>query len=278
MKMKLETNLPVVFLTLLVIAIVILGYLELKKLNERIKMLEYLNKEKKIKDPPEKVDNVVADKVANDVEQKVVNNGGQKHHKVISPETNNRVQEWQMNNEKDNIINTLNKKEEYIEEIEGDQHVFFNGGMFPQPPMMYKVMGVDERDDIIDKINNDETINFENIQEEETLINEIGSGGNKEIIIEDGDVSDNGDIEEQGVEVKEESPDISDGGSGDESVEESVEEINLKELSEEEDFSKNKINVDESFSVNELKAICKNLGLQLSGNKTTLIKRIMDNQ
>ena len=91
-------------------------------------------------------------------------------------------------------------------------------------------------------------------------------------------VSDNGDIEEQGVEVKEESPDISDGGSGDESVEESVEEINLKELSEEEDFSKNKINVDESFSVNELKAICKNLGLQLSGNKTTLIKRIMDNQ
>ena len=139
-------------------------------------------------------------------------------------------------------------------------------------------MGVDERDDIIDKINNDETINFENIQEEETLINEIGSGDNKEIIIEDGDVSDNGDIEEQGVEVKEESPDISDGGSGDESVEESVEEINLKELSEEEDFSKNKINVDESFSVNELKAICKNLGLQLSGNKTTLIKRIMDNQ
>ena len=139
-------------------------------------------------------------------------------------------------------------------------------------------MGVDERDDIIDKINNDETINFENIQEEETLINEIGSGDNKEIIIEDGDVSDNGDIEEQGVEVKEESPDISDGGSGDESVEESVEEINLKELSEEEDFSKNKINVDESFSVNELKAICKNLGLQLYGNKTTLIKRIMDNQ
>jgi len=276
--MKLETNLPVVFLTLLVIAIVILGYLELKKLNERIKMLEYLNKEKKVKSPPEKVDNVVADKVVDDVEQKIVNNGDQKHHEVISSETNNRVQEWQMNNEKDNIINTLNKKEEYIEEIEGDQHVFFNGGMFPQPPMMYKVMGVDERDEIIDKINNDETINFENIQEEETLINEIGGEGNKEIIIEGGDISDNGDIEEQCVEVKDESSDISGDGSGEESVEESVEEINLKELSEEEDFSKNKINVDESFSVNQLKAICKNLGLQLSGNKTTLIKRIMDNQ
>ena len=67
-------------------------------------------------------------------------------------------------------------------------------------------------------------------------------------------------------------------GSVEGSVEDSVEEINLKELSEEEDFSKNKIIVDESFSVNQLKSICKNLGLQLSGNKTTLIKRIMDNQ
>ena len=54
--------------------------------------------------------------------------------------------------------------------------------------------------------------------------------------------------------------------------------INLKEISDEDDFSKDKISVDESFSVNQLKAICKNLGLQLSGNKTTLIKRIMDNQ
>ena len=31
--MKLETNIPVVFLTLLVISIVIIGYLEIKKLN-----------------------------------------------------------------------------------------------------------------------------------------------------------------------------------------------------------------------------------------------------
>jgi hypothetical protein len=43
MQLKLETNLPVIFLTLLVIAIVVLGYLELKKLTERIKVVEYLN-------------------------------------------------------------------------------------------------------------------------------------------------------------------------------------------------------------------------------------------
>ena len=56
------------------------------------------------------------------------------------------------------------------------------------------------------------------------------------------------------------------------------EEIDLKEISDDDDFSKSKILVDESFSVNELKSICKNLGLQFSGNKSTLIKRIMDNQ
>ena len=37
---------------------------------------------------------------------------------------------------------------------------------------------------------------------------------------------------------------------------------------------KEKIYVDETFSVNQLKSICKNMGLQLSGNKTTLIKRL----
>ena len=48
-QLKLETNIPVIFLTLLVIAVVVLGYLEFKKLNERIKVLEYLNKEKEKK-------------------------------------------------------------------------------------------------------------------------------------------------------------------------------------------------------------------------------------
>ena len=37
-------------LTLLVIAIVVLGYLELKKIHERLKLLEYATKEKEIND------------------------------------------------------------------------------------------------------------------------------------------------------------------------------------------------------------------------------------
>ena len=263
MKMKLEANLPVVFLTLLVICIVVLGYMELKKLNERIKVLEYLVKDKK---PLEKKDNV-------DVEKNIID---EKPKRNISEDNNNKVQEWQMNNEKENIINTLNRKEEYVEEIqEGQEEVFINpAGFPPHPSMMFMGMGVTE--DIIDKINNESNINFENIEEDEEnmLINNMVEGVKKEIeeiVDEEDDKGDNS-----------ESQSNSDEGSDDkeknEDDEESVEGINLKEISEEEEFSKDKIFVDESYSVNELKAICKNLGIQFSGNKSTLIKRIMDNQ
>ena len=122
-----------------------------------------------------------------------------------------------------------------------------------------------EKDEIIDKINNDETVDFENNNgEEEILMDETGDEVNKEIIIEETDGGTDGGTEED--------------DDSDMSGDESVEELNLKEIHDEEDFSKNKISVDESFSVNELKVVCRNLGIQFSGNKSTLIKRIMDNQ
>lgn len=272
--MKLEANLPVVFLTLLVICIVVLGYMELKKLNERIKLVEYLVKGKK---PLEKKDNI-------DLKNHVIE---EKPKRNISEDNNNKVQEWQINNEKENIINTLNKKEEYVEEIQGEQEgVFVNhAGFPPHPSMMFMGMGMGVTEDIIDKINNDSNINFENIEEDEEnmLINNMVEGVQKEIEEINGEDDDKG--------YNSESHSISDGDSDDkeknegseedeedEEDEESVEGINLKEISEEEEFSKDKIFVDESYSVNELKAICRNLGIQFSGNKSTLIKRIMDNQ
>ena len=280
MQMKLETNLPVIFLTLLVISIVVIGYLELKKLHERIKVLEYnINKEKKKENKPEKVktmDNVVPDIVPPEGKSEIV------------PENKNRIEEWQMNNEKENIINTLNRKEEYIEEInDGEQKIFFNtGGMYVQHPMIYK-MEDNETDDIIEKIKNDEDINFEDVNDDEifqqnnneaTVIEEYveskDENEDKINIIEH--VEDNFEEEEDNdVSGPQENMNVELDGDG---SDESDTEINLKEITEEDDFSKNKIVVDESYSVNNLKSICKNLGLQLSGNKTTLIKRIMDNQ
>ena len=254
MQLKLETNLPVIFLTLLVIAIVVIGYLELKKIHERLKLLEYANKEKKeIRNDNEKVETEIVEEIKKDVSP--VN------------ENNNRVEEWQINNDKENIINTLNNKEEYSEEVdEENEKVFFNGGLYGPPPDVFKMMESGD-DDIIDRISKDEYVDFEHTENQ--MFDEITDENDENDENDEGEVSEAND-ENYGVETpKEDNSEASEG---------SIEDINLKELSDEEDFSKTKIIVDETYSVNELKAICKNLGIQLSGNKTTLIKRIMDNQ
>ena len=278
MQMKLETNLPVIFLTLLVISIVVLGYLELKKLWQRIKQLEFLNKEKKTENKSQKVEKVEG---MNNVVNDIVSHEGQTTNEVV-PENTSRIEEWQINNEKENIINTLNRKEEYIEEIDNDEEQpvtsFHEGGaVYVQPPNMYKTM-INENeftDDIIEKIRNDEEINFENTNEEE-MFNKLNENSEDEIDSDgEGDGEGEGEGEGDGDgEIINQDEDLSNS----EKNSESDEEINLKEINEEDDFSKSKITVDESYSVNDLKAICKNLGLQLSGNKSTLIKRIMEYQ
>jgi len=278
MQMKLETNLPVIFLTLLVISIVVLGYLELKKLWQRIKQLEFLNKEKKTENKSQKVEKVEG---MNNVVNDIVSHEGQTTNEVV-PENTSRIEEWQINNEKENIINTLNRKEEYIEEIDNDEEqpvTFFHegGAVYVQPPNMYKTM-INENeftDDIIEKIRNDEEINFENTNEEE-MFNKLNENSEDEIDSDgEGDGEGEGEGEGDGDgEIINQDEDLSNS----EKNSESDEEINLKEINEEDDFSKSKITVDESYSVNDLKAICKNLGLQLSGNKSTLIKRIMEYQ
>ena len=269
MKMKLETNLPLIFLTLLVISIVVLGYLELKKMNERIKKLEYsLSRGDKKSNTPNVEKTIVKSSpvVPEEVKNKVVlpdNNNNNNHN-------NNRVEEWQMNNQKDEIINTIHQKGDYIEEI--NSPIFLNPGeIYAQHSMMYREMDVNGTDEIINQIHKDETIDFEkNIHDEEKMMNDFEN-------VNDGEIMDNQDKidnDEQIESVHEGS--VHEGSVHDETLTE--EEIDLKEISDEEEFSKNKIVVDESFSVNELKSICKNLGLQFSGNKSTLIKRIMDNQ
>ena len=113
MQLKLETNLPVIFLTLLVIAVVVMGYLELKKMNERIKHLEYLNKNKDDKKDIKKP-NISENVPPQPVKQETIQEPLQE---TTESKNANRVEEWQMNNEKENIIDTLNGKDEYIEEI-----------------------------------------------------------------------------------------------------------------------------------------------------------------
>ena len=167
---------------------------------------------------------------------------------------------------KENIINTLNNKEEYSEEVdEENEKVFFNGGLYGPPPDVFKMM--DSGDDIIDRVSKDEYVDFENTENQ--MFDEITNEHDEN---DEGDENGENDETDEHYDVetpKEDNLKI---------VKEALKILTLRKLSDEEDFSKTKIIVDESYSVNELKAICKNLGIQLSGNKTTLIKRIMDNQ
>lgn len=266
MQLKLETNLPVIFLTLLVIAIVVVGFLELKKINERLKVLEYINKDNKNDiENTKKEEKSESIEVLNDVTEDI-------EKQKISEPNNNYVEQWQMNNDKDNIIETLNNRNEYMEEVGDEEEMYLQGGAYGPPP------GVQERlsptDEIIDKINRDENIDFENPVNDRDDYSGRGE-----------DKSENKyDYEYDGSVVNDEKSDDesdkkSDEKSSEKSSEKSDEEIvDLKDVSDGEEFEKDKISVDESFSVSELKAICKNMGLQLSGNKTTLIKRIMENQ
>lgn len=261
-QLKLETNLPVIFLTLLVIAIVVVGYLELKKIHERLKLLEYHNEESK------KIDNVDLEVQKNQPEKENFTPVLTTPNLEQSQLSSERVEQWRMDNShekmiKENIIETINKKDEYIEEIndeEREERVVFDGTMFPHSQMMYQIMG-DESEQIIEQISRDQELTFDN---EENMF--------------EGDFNHEDKKESDDKEVDEDEEDSDDKEVESESGGTEGEEIDFKEIPADDDFEKEKIVVDESYSVNDLKAICKNLGLQHSGNKTTLINRIMDNQ
>ena len=265
MQLKLETNLPVIFLTLLVISIVVVGFLELKKIHERLKVLEYhVEESKKIENEDLELQKIQPEKEKTPLKNTYISEQQQK--------TFERVEKWQMDNSdekniKENIIETLNKKDEYIEEIddeEREERVEFGGAMFHNPNMIYQIIG-DEREQIIEQMSKDKELTFDT---EENMINE-----------DKYEYDDEGEIDEDKGETDEEKGETDEDKDEKEGWEETEEEeINFKEIPADDDFEKEKIVVDESYSVNELKVICKNLGLQHSGNKTTLINRIMDNQ
>ena len=283
MQLKLETNVPLIFLTLLVILIVVLGYLELKKINERIKILEYQNREKN-KDSNKDInkninkkdyidewqnnnEKIKTDNLNNDIENNISRNNGyiiQENdsikNKIINQlnknetfnndeEYNNYFGEDQIDDNIDNIVKDYNymKVNQHLDDKELPKNELINDD------------NINLDDD--DNINlNDDIINLDDDDDDNNIDDNIIDGIKLE---DDKDIKSN--IDKNIDDNKSETSEIS-------------EIINLKEINDEEDFEKEKIVVDESYSVNQLKTICKNLGLQLSGNKTTLIKRIMENQ
>lgn len=259
MQLKLETNLPVIFLTLLVIAIVVIGFLELKKITERIKHLEYNLKQ--INKPDEVVD-IEDKKNPLPIQETLISENSEKIKVWQDNNEIDKINNWEDNNEKDNIIDSINKYR-YNNEMNDEIDDEINDEIDDNDPENKVENGFIGKFSIHNYMMYNET----DTPEENTSY--IQDDEDDEVDEED---DENDEDDKDSFEI-----DKNSNQNSEDNVENDIENIEIQGSHDDENF-KEKIIVDESYSVNELKNICKKLGLQHSGNKTTLINRIMDNQ
>lgn len=311
-QLKVESNLSIIFLTVLMIGILVTGFFEFRKLNSKINHLYSImdsrkkslpqsgnetdlstlydpktQESPKVNGPPgnvqiskEQIINRIKNNHQMDEEppiiSKIINQEGGKNRGIEE----NKYEEGPASLPGEEEEGVENDEEEYDikDEPEGgdrierdyrgnhDYHHFSSFIMSSREMANPKTNSIEEITDT-ESSNSDGSSNDESHQsihsEEEDVdgIEDIKENDNPEIEIEN---KDDFKIE---IQKKEES-----------NSDEEEEEIILKNLDEDEDFQKEKIIVDESFSVNQLKQLCKNMNLSISGNKSTLISRIMDNQ
>jgi hypothetical protein len=236
-QIKIESNLPIIFLTLMVIGITVFMIFEFRKVNHRVNQIATLlnSDNKEIKHHPTK-------------------NQGKEVEKEDIIDSKDRVEEWQEENYvKQNIVNGINNEDQSERDMnDEDKEIseeYINNNVFSN---MLMVRGMVDRDD-----------GNMDIEEDDYEGEHYFDGGE-----DDGGEDDDGedDGEDDGV-------DDDDGEDDDEDII-----LDLKGLSATDDFEKEKVTVDDSFSASQLRQLCENMGLSVSGNKTKLISRIMENQ
>ena len=249
-ELYIESNIPIIFLTIIIICIIIYGYLEIKKINNRFDSLnskiESLIKQNNDDNKQNNYDNNkdINENNAVIMEDIMVN-------KEESIEEDDKLDQG-YEEEAEVLLNNYNEKnnQEYIEEewSENNQGKIIDLNVSPEEN--YKEL-------IIQKINSGE---HDFIEEAENDIESVES------------VS----VEEVSVDVEEVSVDLSDNKEIDY---EGVSILNMKDEKEgEEEGEEEEIVVDERLSVNQLREICRELDLPQSGNKSKLIKRINENK
>tara|TARA_Y100000389_G_C17423498_1_gene498145 strand:- start:345 stop:1292 length:948 start_codon:yes stop_codon:yes gene_type:complete len=306
-ELRIESNIPLIVLALSVICVVVIGFLEIKKITHRINELTM------------EVQNVKKEKIINEKEN---------NEKVVMPLKSNLTEEnlkKQNNQIKENMIQK-NLEEQMImkehsqnqeEIINNEQHLqpspeemIMNG--FGFPPMMGQggiasvilgggpmiqmgelhVQNMYEED--ISSPNMDHLENhFEEINEDDKIVEENDLEGHisdDEIVSKDEQINTDTIIinspmvvkNEETIDINEENDSEDDDSSieGSESDEYSESESGSESEDEEIKLVQGKGKVEEikevnrSLSIKELKEICQKLGLSASGNKETLIKRI----
>ena len=281
-QLKLETNLPLIFLTLLVISIVVIGFLEFKKIDTRLKTLEYIYSEKK----NEINDESLIHKDINIIHETKENNqsiDGKKEKEEI-------IHEWRENipphtphtphtshtphtPQKDEIINQL-MSNEYFEEDNVNAPLEYRTTQSNYIQEIYEENQFDKDDSDLEKLDDDldnetdPSIDIHSVDNDSVDNNSVDDEDENENDDEDEDEDITKIIQQKEKEGSNEQLDISvqkqnhDGG---ESVLETVQSNTL-------------FDINKSYSVNELKNICKELNLPLSGNKSKLRNRILENQ
>ena len=247
-ELYIESNIPIIFLTIIIICIIIYGYLEIKKINNRFDSLnskiESLIKQNNDDNKQNNYDNNkdINENNAVIMEDIMVN-------KEESIEEDDKLDQG-YEEEAEVLLNNYNEKnnQEYIEEewSENNQGKIIDLNVSPEEN--YKEL-------IIQKINSGE---HDFIEEAENDIESVESVSVEEVSVEEVsvDLSDNKEIDYEGVSI-----------------------LNMKDEKEgEEEGEEEEIVVDERLSVNQLREICRELDLPQSGNKSKLIKRINENK
>lgn len=282
-ELQIQSNLPLIILTILVICIVVIGYLELKKIHNSIDTLN--NRIDTLKKT--ELSNINIDDLP--IQEKIIPpNNLQPDNIELNQEMN-----IQLDQEIDNTIPSQEKEEEVQQnndEIPPEMMNAMPPG-FPVESMMAGLpfgnivlggpilpMGFEAKDmndsgmtfeeeDIDD--NNDEIVqqelNEENIQEIEEMNNLIEENENSES--ENSNISELSDSDEE-EDSDEEDSDEEDNQSQNQQPETVNKTINFNPV----------VQIDETLSVKQLKTICENMNLPQSGNKSQLIQRIKQHQ
>lgn len=274
-QIKLESNIPLIFITIMLIGISVYMIFEIRKINQRINKIISVINENDISGNKEIVDNKVNNHTSIDGDDNI-NMDIQKDNE----ESTDRVEQWRndTSNIKQSIINEINRQggleedneEEQREQREQEeQEEYINNNVFSSFLMTQNMMG-----------NNESKIDIEEIQEGYTSGENDNRGPEEDDDRESVEGGDSESVEgyDRDSEEDDKKSEIEDDESKSEEDSSDEEIINLKEITTKDDFESEKIIVDDTFSVNQLKQLCKNMGLSVSGNKTTLINRIMENQ
>ncbi len=304
-ELHIQSNIPLIVLALSVICVVVIGFLELKKMTHKINELTVeVQNMKKIKPiekkelSPKKVSNLTHENLQK--QENLINN--------TNKELNSNVDKEEEINKKQAVLNEQVLNEPQLPPSPEELMMNAMGGGIGFPPMMpggiasvilgggpmmhmeelhvpnvydeeiesNEINGENQFEEIEDESDNenyeemdrdDEKESMKNIQDT-IIINQQPPSPVKPdspVVIKDDDHSDN-ESSIDGSESDEYSD--SESGSESESEDEKIELVTGKGKVEEIK------EVDRSSSIKELKEICQKMGLSASGNKETLIKRI----